>query len=288
MHKQNPRSTYIRSLVINSGSGSSSVTTLSAKKNIEIKGYCTSVSGDLNLYYKSLKFANISNAKVFYKSSDVRGSKLSNVSFLVSQCPDLAGCIREGDIKVVYNQGCDYSIVDSYITFTKDRTETCITPLGENESILINSFITYENLDFYYTKDVGIFKPLDLNEAIINARYLFTNSKGKITITSGEMISGSFETGGFGKLPNNFTYEKFKNSIKLDDTKKNLIIDKPLNNYVIFDFKFRITIKQEATDQFREGTTSVILEFTRNSQNIFPKPRCSVNDNYGDCIDYLG
>lgn len=48
--------------------------------------------------------------------------------------------------------------------------------------------------------------------------------------------------------------------------------------------------KQEATDQFREGTTSVILEFTRNSQNqnIFPKPRCSVNDNYGDCIDYLG
>ena len=112
--------------------------------------------------------------------------------------------------------------------------------------------------------------------------YLFTNSNGKITITSGDFISGSFAIG----LPSLFTIDDFKKSIKLDDTKKNLIIDRPLTNYIIFDFIFKITIKQEATPEFKEGTTSVILEYSRDPDSNFP--RCSVNDNYGKCINYFG
>lgn len=195
--------------------------------------------------------------------------------------------VYPGITKEIIKEYCDDSPTVSGITFTKDRTENCITPLGENGSILINSFLSLKNPDFYYTKDVGIFKPLDLYKAIVNRRYLFTNSNGKITITSGQFISGSFDTGGFGKLPNDFKIDDFKNSIKLDDNKKNLIIAKPLNNYAMFDFKFKITIKQEATDKFGESTTSVILEYSRNNQDIFPKPRCSVNDNGGDCYNYF-
>ena len=167
---------------------------------------------------------------------------------------------------------------DSYITFTKDRTETCITPLGD-ESILIKNFIPLVNPN---STIATAFKPLDLFKAIINPRYLFTNSNGKITITSGDFISGSFAIG----LPSLFTIDDFKKSIKLDDTKKNLIIDRPLTNYIIFDFIFKITIKQEATPEFKEGTTSVILEYSRDPDSNFP--RCSVNDNYGKCINYFG
>jgi hypothetical protein len=170
------------------------------------------------------------------------------------------------------------------IFFTKDRTETCITPLGEEESIVINSFIPLENPDFYNTKGgISYFNPVPLYKAIINSRYLFTDSEEEIIITSGVFISGNFVTGGAGKLPDTFTKNQFENSIKLDNDKMNLIIDKPLNNYVLFDFKFKITIKQE------DKTISVILEFTKDSSDQrIQTPRCIVNSNYGKCINYIG
>jgi hypothetical protein len=178
-------------------------------------------------------------------------------------------------------ESCNNSDIKTGLFFTKDRTETCITPLEKNETIIINKFLPLENPDFYIYKDVGYYNPVDLYKAIINSRYLFANSKGIVIITFGEFISGSFVTGGYGKLPSTFTNDDFKNSIKLDDDKKKLIIAKPLNNYVQFDFKFKITIKQELTNE----TTDVILEYTRNG-NDGPLPRCSVNINYDNCINY--
>lgn len=266
----------------------------------EIKGYCgpditgflMNVSGTTGYSLRNIKDSRI----IFSGDSNLSGSTLTNVEIIAPTimgttfCPNMAGTIRN-DV-TVYSvdqicRGVTKNPVDPYIFFTKDRTETCITPLTENESILINNFIPLEDPYFYTVPNkVSYFKPLDLDRAIINRRYLFTNSKGRIIITSGEFIEGNFITGGFGMLPSNFTLVQFKNSIKLDDDKKNLIIDKPLNNYVQFDFKFRITIKQEATDLIKEGTTSAILEFSRNQTN-FPTTRCSVNDNYGDCINYF-
>ena len=266
----------------------------------EIKGYCgpditgilMNVSGTSGYSLRKIKDSQI----LFSGDSNLSGSTLTDVKIVAPTimgttfCPNMAGTIRNN--VTVYSvdqicQGVTKNPVDPYIVFTKDRTETCITPLTENESILINNFIPLEDPYFYTVPNkVSYFKPLDLVRAIINRRYLFTNSKGTITITSGEVIEGNFITGGFGMLPIDFTPGQFKNSIKLDDDKKNLIIDKPLNNYVQFDFKFRITIKQEATDLIKEGTTSAILEFSRNQTN-FPPSRCSVNDNYGDCINYF-
>lgn len=189
---------------------------------------------------------------------------------------------------------------------TKDRTETCITRLGDNENILINRFLTLKNPDYYFTKDVGYYNPLDLKKAIINSRYLFTNNEEKITITSGRLTSGTADKGGFGKLPNTLTYngggdDNLGKYIYLQEQDGMLIINKPLNNYVSFDFIFEIKIEQqlkkELLDQFTQYTTSyVYLEFTRNDgdPNIpIPIPRCSVNPNeypegIFNCINYVG
>jgi len=231
--------------------------------------YCNSVSGGLNQYYNSLKFTNISNATV-YGDRDVRGSTLKNVYFL-SSCPNLAGCIREG-IDVVGNQRCDYSIVDSYIKFTKDRTTTCITPLGENESILINSMLTTDNNDWQFGRGTSNFYPLDISKVLELdltdenprgfglqsnnknnrvSRYIFTNSLGKITIIRSELISSP-----------DIGNDIINNRIYLDSNNQ-LHINRSINDFINakIGFKIRIYIKQEATSEFREGTADVILEY---------------------------
>jgi hypothetical protein len=256
--------------------------------NYQSMDYCNNVTGDLNQYYNSLKFTDIRDAKVFIVNSDVRGSKLSNVYFLTS-CPNLAGCIREG-ISVVGNQGCDYSIVDSYITFTKDRTTTCITPLGENESILIDSMLTTDNNNWQFG-GISYFTPLDISKVLeLDAtgfglqsnnknnrvsRFIFTNSLGKITITGSELISS----------PTGIN----SNHIYLDSNNR-LNITKPINDFVYGEnpsgFKLKINIKQEETSNFKEGTASVILEYrTVGDTSSASAPRCVINDTYG-CLDY--
>jgi hypothetical protein len=60
-----------------------------------------------------------------------------------------------------------------------------------------------------------------------------------------------------------------------DADKKYFTFAEPINNYVLFDLKYKITIKQEATPEFKEGTTSVILEYSRNPNSNFQIPRCS-------------
>lgn len=255
--------------------------------NYQSMDYCNTIIGngsslnDQNLEFMDISYVNLTNYNV-----SVRGSKLSSVNFILPRCPDLAGCIQQG-VKSLTDT-CD-STQNSYIKFTKDRTSTCITPLGENESILINSMLTTDNNNWQFG-GISYFTPLDISKVLeLDAtefglqsnnknnrvsRFIFTNSLGKITITGSQLISS----------PN---INNDGNLIFLDSNNK-LNIKKSINDFfnARSGFKIKINIKQEATSQFRQGTTFVILEYRPfGDTSSAPAPRCIINDTYG-CLNY--
>jgi hypothetical protein len=190
-----------------------------------------------------------------------------NFNFEITIKQEATDQYKEGYTSVVleYNSfnNCN-SLIDK-LTFVKDRFNTkCLTPLEDNETIVINAFISYEDPNFYYYGQIGYFNPLDLSKAIFSGRYLFNKSKGNITITEGEFLE--------------ITSDEYKNYIKLDMVNKKLIFEKGFNSYSNIGFKFKITIKQEETDQ----TASVILEYSLSGP--YPLPVCSVNDFLPNCI----
>ena len=247
----NTRSRNIRNMRIIENGQSYGTTTnnISAVSNTQIyKGYCNSrryeklyvgyLSGDFSL-------TDLTGTDFSYGNSvnaNFTGSDLTNATFYGNGCLKVAGAILTGTSITGSSSFCNYFPLDSYITFTKDRTTTCITPLGENENISLNNFLNYDN-DNYRFFDLNLFN------SVINPRYLFTNSKGKITITKGEVIP----------ILNTLTSLNISSySIKLDTNNEKLIVE---NVFQDTRFKFKITIKQEATDQYKEGSANVILEY---------------------------
>lgn len=258
------------------------------------KDYCGGdVTGNLptipGMSDYSLK--NIRDATIIFSggsSFNLSGSTLTNIKMIGGGwCPNMAGTIRNNVEEYSVNQDCrgfTNNPVNSYITFTKDRTKTCITPLGENDSILINRMLTLK----YYGNEWrsrNFFNPLDISKVLeLDAtrfglqgsnndrvsRFIFTNSLGKITITGIELIS-----------PTGIT----SSDIRLDNDNK-LIITKKSSYFKDSGFKLKINIKQEATPDFREGTASVILEYrTLGDTSSAPSPRCNLN--YVDgCLNY--
>lgn len=283
------------------------INNMSAASNTQIfKDYCNSrkgetiaaaiIDGDFSvtdLTGTSFSFADI-NAKF-------NGSDLTNATFFGNSCLDLRGANLTGTVFRGFTgpDYCTYFPVKSYITFTKDRTTTCITPLGENESILINRMLTTDNQNYIfgkpsYFKRLDIYKVLELDATGFGlqrnnnnnrvSRFIFTNSLGKITITGSELMPGS---------PTGINSDH----IYLDSNNR-LNITKPINDFVFgknpSGFKIRINIKQEATTsnnkqekRFEEGAASVILEYrTVGDTTSAPVPRCDINNSDFDCLNY--
>jgi hypothetical protein len=251
----NTRSSKMRSIGQPDSSFGTMTNNMSAASNEQIyKGYCgDDVTGDLparpGISDYSLK--NIRDARIIFSggnSYNLTGSTLTNIKMIgTAWCPNMTGTIRNNVEEYAVNQNCrgfTNNPVNSYITFTKDRTTTCITPLRENENISLNSFLKYN-----YDRD-GFFD-LNLFKSVINPRYLFTNSKGKITITGITEVNVVPKT----LSSNNIIYNNF---IKLDTNNEKLIVENVPDD---INFNFEITIKQEATDQYKEGVASVILEY---------------------------
>jgi uncharacterized protein YjbI with pentapeptide repeats len=274
---------------------------ISAASNTQItqiyKGYCNSrrnetltfgyLSGDFSvtdLTGTVFSYGGIGNA-------NFTGSDLTNATFDGNGCLNLAGVNLTGtSIQGGSGLFCNYLPLKSYITFTKDRTTTCITPLGENESILINRMLTTDNDEWLfgrtsYFNSIDIYKVLELDATGFGlqsnnnnnrvSRFIFTNSLGKITITGSQLISSP--TG----INSNHIYL---------DSNNQLNIIKPINDFVYGEnpsgFKIRINIKQEATSNIEEGTASVILEYrTVGDTNSAPFPRCNIKDDAG-CLNY--
>jgi uncharacterized protein YjbI with pentapeptide repeats len=264
------------------------------------EGYCNSrrnetitsvgyLSGDFSL-------TDLTGARFDYgaiRNANFTGSDLTNAKFNGNGCLNLAGANLTGtSIKGGSGTFCTYFPLNSYITFTKDRTTTCITPLGENESILINRMLKTDNEKWQvvggtsYFNSLDIYKVLELDAIGFGlqsnnnnnrvSRFIFTNSLGKITITGSQLISSP--TG----INSNHIYL---------DSNNQLNITKPINDFVYGEnpsgFKIRINIKQEETSKFKEGTASVILEYrTVGDTKSAPAPRCVINDSYSDCLNY--
>ena len=286
------------------------INNMSAASNTQIfKDYCSSRKGETlslarldgdfsvtDLTGTTFNYAVIGNAKF-------NGSDLTNAWFgFGNGCLDVRGANLTGtSFRGFSGPDCTYFPVKSYITFTKDRTTTCITPLGENESILINRMLTTDNDDWEFGRGLSYFKPLDIYKVLeLDAigfglqrnnnnnrvsRFIFTNSLGKITITESELISSP--TG----INSNHIYL---------DSNNQLIIKNPINDFVFgvfgekpIGFKIKINIKQEATTsnnkqekRFEEGATSVILEYrTVGDTTSAPVPRCVINSVF-DCLNY--
>jgi hypothetical protein len=226
------------------------INNMSAASNTQkYKGYCNSRRNEtLNVGYLSGDFSltDLTGTVFNYGNVDANfnGSDLTNAKFFGNGCLKIAGANLTGT-SITGNSAnfyCNYFPLNSYISFTKDRTTTCITPLGENENISLNNFLNYDN-------DNDRFFDLNLFNSVINPRYLFTNSKGKITITKGEVI----------QILNTLTSLNTSSySIKLDTNNEKLIVENVPQDT---RFKFKITIKQEATDQYKEGSANVILEY---------------------------
>lgn len=231
---------------------------MSAASNTQIyKGYCNSRKNefftffglDVNLPLTDLTGTNFKYTSASVNNANFAGSDLTNATFFGNGCLNVAGAILT-NTSIEGTSGnffCNYFPLNSYIIFTKDRTTTCITPLEKDENISLNKFLTYD-----YDNDR--FFDLNLFKSVINPRYLFTNSKGKITITKGEVIP----------ILNTLTSLNTSSySIKLDTNNEKLIVDAPYD----INFNFEITIKQEATDQYKEGYTSVVLEYNSFNNN---------------------
>jgi len=275
---------------------------ISAASNTQIyKGYCNSrrnetltsfgyLSGDFSL--TDLTGARFNYGRI--DNANFTGSDLTNAKFYGNGCLNLAGANLTGtSIQGGSETFCTYFPLNSYITFTKDRTTTCITPLGENESILINRMLTTDNYNWQFSQinksyfnSLDIYKVLELDATGFGlqsnnnnnrvSRFIFTNSLGKITITGSQLISS----------PTGIN----SNHIYLDSNNR-LNITKPINDFVYGEnpsgFKLKININQEATSQFRQGTASVILEYrTVGDTKSAPVSRCVINNSDSDCLNY--
>ena len=276
---------------------------ISAASNTQkYKGYCNSrrneklnvgnLSGDFSLTDLTgtgFSYGTVGNA-------NFNGSDLTNAKFFGNGCLNLAGAnlTTETSIQGGSWDFCTYFPLNSYITFTKDRTTTCITPLGENESILINRMLTTDNNNWQFgEKSLSFFNSLDIYKVLeLDAigfglqnnnnnnrvsRFIFTNSLGKITITGSQLISSP--TG-------------INSSHIYLDSNNQLNITKPINDFVYGEnkggFKIRINIKQEEeTGKFKEGTASVILEYrTVGDTSSAPASRCVIKNSDYDCLNY--
>lgn len=272
---------------------------ISAASNTQIyKGYCNSRRNEtLTFGYLSGDFSltDLTGARFSYGivgNANFNGSDLTNAQFFGNGCLNLAGANLTGtSIQGGSGNFCTYFPLKSYITFTKDRTTTCITPLGENESILINRMLTTDNYNWQfgrtsYFNSLDIYKVLELDAIGFGlqsnnnnnrvSRFIFTNSLGKITITGSQLISSP--TG----INSNHIYL---------DSNNQLNIIKPINDFVYGEnpsgFKIRINIKQEATSNIEEGTASVILEYrTVGDTKSAPVSRCVINNSDSDCLNY--
>lgn len=275
------------------------INNMSAASNTQIyKGYCNSRRNEtLTFGYLSGDFSltDLTGARFSYGTvgnANFNGSDLTNAQFFGNGCLNLAGANLTGtSIQGGSGIFCNYLPLKSYITFTKDRTTTCITPLGENESILINRMLTTDNYNWQfgrtsYFNSLDIYKVLELDAIGFGlqnnnnnnrvSRFIFTNSLGKITITGSQLISSP--TG----INSNHIYL---------DSNNQLNITKPINDFVYGEnkggFKIRINIKQEATSNIEEGTASVILEYrTVGDTKSAPVSRCVINNSDSDCLNY--
>lgn len=275
------------------------INNMSATSNTQIfKDYCNSRKGETIASGRidgDFSVTDLTGTSFNYGGINAKfnGSDLTNATFFGNGCLDLRGAILTGTtISGGSLTFCTYSFpVKSYITFTKDRTTTCITPLGENESILINRMLTTDNDNWQfggtsYFKRLDIYKVLELDATGFGlqrnnnnnrvSRFIFTNSLGKITITGSELVSS----------PTGINSDH----IYLDSNNR-LNITKPIKDFVFGEnpsgFKIRINIKQEATSNFEEGTASVILEYrTVGDTKSAPVSRCVINDSDFDCLNY--
>ena len=273
---------------------------ISVASNTQIyKGYCNNSKRNetLNFGYLSEDFSltDLTGARFSYgvvSNANFTGSDLTNAKFFGNGCLNLAGANLIGT-SITGGSGnyCNYFPLKSYITFTKDRTTTCITPLGENESILINLMLTTDNYNWQFGRTsyfnfLDIYKVLELDAIGFGlqsnnnnnrvSRFIFTNSLGKITITGSQLISSP--TG----INSNHIYLDSNNQLK---------ITKPINDFVYGEnpsgFKIRINIKQEATSNIQEGTASVILEYrTVGDTKSAPVSRCVINNSDYNCLNY--
>ena len=281
------------------------INNMSAASNTQIfKDYCNSRKGETiaaGIIDGDFSVTDLTGTSFDYGGINAKfnGSDLTNATFYGNGCLDLRGAILTGTT-ITGGSGvfCTYFPVKSYITFTKDRTTTCITPLGETESILINRMLTTDNQNYIFG-ETSYFNPLDIYKVLeLDAtgfglqrnnnnnrvsRFIFTNSLGKITITGSQLISSP--TG----INSDHIYL---------DSNNQLNIKNPINDFVFGEkpsgFKIKINIKQEATTsnnkqekRFEEGATSVILEYrTVGDTRSAPVPRCVINNSYSDCLNY--
>ena len=275
---------------------------ISAASNTQIyKGYCNSrrnevITPPYSILNGDFSLTDLTGARFDYSRIDnanFTGSDLTNAKFKGNGCLNLVGANLTGT-SIEGSSGnffCKYFPLKSYIIFTKDRTTTCITPLGENESILINRMLTTDNDNWQfgitsYFNSLDIYKVLELDAIGFGlqnnnnnnrvSRFIFTNSLGKITITGSQLISSP--TG----INSNHIYL---------DSNNQLNITKPINDFVYGEnkggFKIRINIKQEATSEIKEGTASVILEYRAvGDTKSAPVSRCVINNSDSDCLNY--